>query len=119
MHPPLSSAEVEGRVELYPYFLLDLDGIFRANFTFIRYQPEESLRLVDRVRLMIHLVSSNRLYVLSVGSIDKRVQDNRSSELRESDVVLTFKNRASYIWDGSTATHQMLHFIYFFNKYKY
>ena len=34
--------------------------------------------------------------------------------------VLTFKNRASYIQDGRTATLQMLHFyIYFFNKYKY
>jgi hypothetical protein len=32
---------------------------------------------------------------------------------------LTFKNRASYIWDGRNATLQMLHFIYFFNKYKY
>ena len=28
---------------------------------------------------------------------------------------LTFKNRASYIWDGRTATLQMLHFIYFFS----
>ena len=27
---------------------------------------------------------------------------------------LTFKNRASYIWDGRTDTFQMLHFIYFF-----
>jgi hypothetical protein len=33
--------------------------------------------------------------------------------------ALTFKNRASYIQDGRTATLQMLHFIYFFNKYKY
>jgi hypothetical protein len=32
---------------------------------------------------------------------------------------LTFKNCASYIYDGRTATLQMLHFIYFFNKYKY
>ena len=32
---------------------------------------------------------------------------------------LTFKNRASYIQDGRTATLQMLHFIFFFNKYKY
>jgi hypothetical protein len=33
---------------------------------------------------------------------------------------LTFKNRASYIQDGRTATLQMLHLIYiFFNKYKY
>ena len=32
---------------------------------------------------------------------------------------LTFKKRASYIQDGRTATIQMLHFIYFFNKYKY
>jgi hypothetical protein len=28
---------------------------------------------------------------------------------------LTFKNRASYVWDGRTATLQMLHFIYFFS----
>jgi hypothetical protein len=33
--------------------------------------------------------------------------------------ILTFKNRASYIYDGRTATLRMLHFIYFFNKYKY
>jgi hypothetical protein len=34
--------------------------------------------------------------------------------------ILTFKNLASYIEDGRTATLQMLHFIYFFfNKYKY
>jgi len=32
---------------------------------------------------------------------------------------LTFKNPASYIEDGRTATLQMLHFIYFFNNYKY
>jgi len=32
---------------------------------------------------------------------------------------LTFKNLVSYILDGRTATLQMLHFIYFFNKYKY
>jgi hypothetical protein len=30
---------------------------------------------------------------------------------------LTFKNRASYIEDGQTATLQMLHFIYFFNNF--
>ena len=32
------------------------------------------------------------------------------------NVILTFKNRASYISDGRTATLQMLHFIYFFNN---
>jgi hypothetical protein len=32
---------------------------------------------------------------------------------------LTFKNRASHIEDGRNATLQMLHFIYFFNKYEY
>ena len=33
---------------------------------------------------------------------------------------LTFKNHASYIQDGRTATLQILHFVYiFFNKYKY
>jgi len=30
-------------------------------------------------------------------------------------VLLAFKNRASYIQDGRTATHQMLHFIYIFS----
>jgi hypothetical protein len=34
-------------------------------------------------------------------------------------LVLTFKKRASYIEDGRTATLQTLHFIYFFNKFKY
>ena len=29
--------------------------------------------------------------------------------------LLTFRNRGSYIQDGRTATHQMLHFIYFFS----
>jgi len=29
---------------------------------------------------------------------------------------LTFKNSASYIWDGRNATLQMLHFIYFFQQ---
>jgi hypothetical protein len=29
---------------------------------------------------------------------------------------LIFKNRASYIQDGHTATLQMLHFIYFFQQ---
>jgi hypothetical protein len=32
---------------------------------------------------------------------------------------LTLKNRAYYIEEGRTATIQMLHFIYFFIKYKY
>jgi len=32
-----------------------------------------------------------------------------------SSLVLTFKDRASYIQDGRTATLQMLHFLYFFS----
>jgi hypothetical protein len=32
---------------------------------------------------------------------------------------LTFRNRASYIYDRHTATLQTPHFIYFFNKYMY
>jgi hypothetical protein len=36
-----------------------------------------------------------------------------------SSTCLTFKNRALYIQDESTATLQILHFIYFFNNYKY
>jgi hypothetical protein len=31
------------------------------------------------------------------------------------EIALTFKNRASYIYDGRTATLQMLHFIYLFS----
>ena len=34
--------------------------------------------------------------------------------LDENILCLTFKNRASYIQDGRTATLQMLHFISFF-----
>ena len=33
-----------------------------------------------------------------------------------TSTTLTFKNRASYIQDGRTATLQMLHFIYFFQQ---
>jgi hypothetical protein len=33
--------------------------------------------------------------------------------INDKHILLTFKNRASYIWDGRTATLQMLHFIYF------
>jgi len=46
-----------------------------------------------------------------------RINDNKISVHKRS---LTFRNRASYIQDGRTATLQMLHFIYFFlNNYKY
>jgi hypothetical protein len=34
-------------------------------------------------------------------------------------VVLTFRNPASYIKDGHTATFNTPHFLYFFNKYMY
>ena len=40
-------------------------------------------------------------------------------ELKRNPYVLTFRNRASYIYDGHTANLQMLHFIYLFNKYTY
>jgi hypothetical protein len=69
-------------------------------------------------------------------NLNKRVEKFtgviRSDEVGRSDVpatssfviswfcfYLTFKNRASCIWDGRTATLRMLHFIYFFNNYKY
>jgi hypothetical protein len=35
------------------------------------------------------------------------------------ELTLTFKNHVSYIQDRHTATLQMLHFVYLFNKYKY
>jgi len=38
---------------------------------------------------------------------------------RPLSTYLTFKNRASYIQDGHTPVLSILHFIYFFNKYKY
>ena len=43
----------------------------------------------------------------------------RHMHLTRPSTQLTFKNRASYIEDWRTATLQMLHFIYFFNNYKY
>jgi len=43
----------------------------------------------------------------------------RSTGSLELEMLLTFKNLASYIQDGRTTTLQMLHFMYFFNKYKY
>jgi hypothetical protein len=41
-----------------------------------------------------------------------------STVARATVVLLTFKNRASYIQDGRTATLQMLHFIYIFSTNK-
>jgi hypothetical protein len=35
--------------------------------------------------------------------------------MKSKKMRLTFKNRASYIYDGRTATLQMLHFIYIFS----
>jgi hypothetical protein len=43
---------------------------------------------------------------------------NSTENRPRGTATLTFKNRASYIQDGRTATLQLLHFIYFFNKYK-
>jgi len=40
----------------------------------------------------------------------------RNRNMYKRDVVLTFKNRASYIQDAHTATLQMLHFMYFFQQ---
>jgi hypothetical protein len=34
----------------------------------------------------------------------------------EGRIILTFRKHASYIWDGRTATLQMLRFIYFFKQ---
>jgi len=36
--------------------------------------------------------------------------------MKTYNYVLTFKNRASYVQDGRTATLQMLHFVYFFQQ---
>ena len=43
----------------------------------------------------------------------------RGEQMYSSTLYLTFRNRASYIQDGHTATLQTPHFIYFFNKYTY
>jgi hypothetical protein len=45
-----------------------------------------------------------------------QLQRNRNStkQYYKTHFFLTFKNPASYISDGRTATLQMLHFIYFF-----
>jgi len=40
---------------------------------------------------------------------------NKTQEQLAVSNALTFKNRASYIQDGRTATLQMLHFIYIFS----
>jgi hypothetical protein len=41
------------------------------------------------------------------------------TELGSFETSLTFRHRASYIYDDRSANIQMLHFIYLFNKYKY
>jgi hypothetical protein len=44
----------------------------------------------------------------------------KATNIQSQYAILTFKNLASFISDGRTATLQMLHYIYiFFSKYKY
>jgi hypothetical protein len=43
----------------------------------------------------------------------------RASNRDEWRYALTFRNPASYIKDGHTATRNTPHFLYFFNKYRY
>ena len=69
------------------------------------------LRQPDRNTQSGLSVSGSRL---TLGSI--KIQ---ATIINQSSHNLTFRNRASYIQDGHTATLQTPHFIYFFNKYMY
>jgi hypothetical protein len=54
------------------------------------------------------------LYMYAVGTMDSFIV-----LMKVVSSALTFRNRASYIQDGHTATLQTPHFKYFFNKYMY
>jgi hypothetical protein len=76
---------------------------FKTNMTIYHYSPIYNL-------LVIKTWSQNNvlLQVFLIYQI-------RTCPFGSLHCPLTFKNRASYIVDGRTATLQMLHFIYFFS----
>ena len=95
-------------------------------FFFIVFSPLFQFSNVLLLLLLCFLSSSEfyskvtNLYIFA--SVPKPISKLSQAPRRQGAGLflwLTFKNRASYIWDGRTATLQMLHFIYFFNKYKY
>jgi len=56
-------------------------------------------------------------YIQPVGYFPSSLYScGKNTTLWKLDKRLTFKNRASYIQDGRTASLQMLHFIYFFQQ---
>jgi hypothetical protein len=74
----------------------------------------EILLLCNVIRQVSYVSISNALHIIHVLVV--QLFYRRYFLL---GVKLTFKNRASYIQDGPTTTHQMLHFVFFFNKLKY
>jgi hypothetical protein len=69
---------------------------------------------VYKTKLNEIIVNSNEPMQSATGSMPTAHRQTKG-EVGRSGIVLTFKNRASYIQDGRTATLQMLHFIYFFS----
>jgi len=71
-------------------------------------------------RLISHSETRNANKMLIEKTLQKDTNcDIQVTNSRSCTWCLTIKNRASYIKDGRTATLQMLHFMYFFNNYKY
>jgi hypothetical protein len=63
------------------------------------------------------VLSSLKMEGIFITVVESVYSAVRTDSLYKADNVslLTFKNRASYIKDGRTATLQMLHFIYLFS----
>ena len=81
------------------------------NLTIAKVDKSKAIVIIDR-------------NVLKQKKIDTFIQQNniiKKGHILKMflSVLSTFKNRASYIQDGRTATLRMLPFIHFFNKYKY
>jgi hypothetical protein len=71
------------------------------------------ISLTKDVRLNVRFRSPN---IVCLYNRQSQQNGNFTCVLQLKAKSLTFKNRASYILDGRTATLQMLHFIYIFQQ---
>ena len=88
-----------------------------------RWPKKDETRTMLAVWLYTCISNCGAVVAISILKAHKYVLCPKSKMLDVRNILLpvylTFRNRASYISDGHTATLQTPHFIYFFNKYTY
>jgi len=91
---------------------------------FCKRQDNTVIHASHMGKYMLHAQQSETLQIFTFRllkekhktSVTFQTDGNIPVSLHVFAFLLIFKNRASYIQDGRTATLQMLHFIYFFQQ---